>query len=231
MTPESGKIWRDLRNGFIAGMALLLPLVVTTFVVHVLVTRIGAPAGQVIFNNLFDEFPKEGSPSWYVVNIIATLAVFMIITSAGVFSRYVFGRWIVGMSERVIAAVPVINTVYNTVKQIVDTFSEQQKAIFQKVVLVDYPRKGVFAIGFLTSEAKGEVQAKTGAELVNVFVPTTPNPTSGFLLMVPREEVTDLEMSVTDGMKLIISGGAVTPPYSAAKAVEPPALTVTEKQA
>ena len=108
---------------------------------------------------------------------------------------------------------PLINLIYNTVKQIVDTFTQQQKAVFQEVVLIEYPRKGVYAIGFLTNRAKGEIQALTGEELVNVFVPTTPNPTSGFLLMLPKESVVSMQMSISDGMKLIISGGAVVPPY------------------
>ena len=83
-----------------------------------------------------------------------------------------------------------------------------------------HPPRGVYVLGFLTSEAKGEVQEKTGAEVVNVFVPTTPNPTSGFLLMVPRDEVIEMDMTITDGMKLIVSGGAVSPPYPAPPPLE-----------
>jgi uncharacterized membrane protein len=101
--------------------------------------------------------------------------------------------------------------VYRTAKQIVDTFSHQQKAVFQEVVLIEYPRKDCYVIGFLTSEAKGEPQAATGEAIVNIFVPTTPNPTSGFLLMLPKTDITPLNMSIADGMKLIISGGAVVP--------------------
>jgi len=106
-----------------------------------------------------------------------------------------------------------VRTVYNTVKQIRDTFVQQKKAVFQKTVLIEYPRKGLWVLGFLTGEGKGEVQLRTAADLLNVFVPTTPNPTSGFLLMVPREEVHELDMSIGDAMKLIISGGAVVPPW------------------
>ena len=114
---------------------------------------------------------------------------------------------------------PFINTVYRTVRQIVDTFSAQKKAIFQEVVLLEYPRKRCYALGFLTSTARGEPQNMTGEHIVNVFIPTTPNPTSGFLLMLPEEDITHLKMSVADGMKLIISGGAVVPNPATGEAV------------
>ena len=117
------------------------------------------------------------------------------------------------MAENVLDKVPFINTVYKTVKQIVETFSTQHKAVFKKTVLLEYPREGIWAIGFLTSKTKGETQLKTEKELRNIFVPTTPNPTSGFLLMIPGEDVQELDMSIGDGMKFIISGGAVAPPY------------------
>src|SRR5690606_6576647 len=100
--------------------------------------------------------------------------------------------------------VPFVRSVYNSVKQIRDTFVQQKKSVFQQCVLVEYPRTGVYVLGFLTGEGKGEVQQRTSADLVNIFVPTTPNPTSGFLLMVPRDEVTFLDMAIGDGMKLII---------------------------
>jgi uncharacterized membrane protein len=87
-------------------------------------------------------------------------------------------------------------------------------AAFSKTVLVEYPRKGSYAIGFLTSDSEGEVQARTGQHVANVFIPTTPNPTSGFLLMVPAEDIVELDMSVGDGIKMVISGGIVVPPYN-----------------
>jgi uncharacterized membrane protein len=109
--------------------------------------------------------------------------------------------------------VPCVGVVYRTVKQIVDTFSQENRAVFQEVVLIEYPRPNCYALGFLTNNARGEVEEKTGKSLANVFLPTTPNPTSGYLLMLPREDVQSLEMSVGEGMKMIISGGAVIPEY------------------
>ena len=216
---DTAKMLRDLRNGFIAGVAALTPLVITFFVVNILLTHVGDPAGNLLFQDKFEDWRRPDSATRVVFNIIATILVFILITGVGFFSRYIFGKFILGTGERIINAVPFVNTVYKTVKQIVDTFREQENAIFQKVVLIEYPKRGTFAIGFLTSDAKGEIQSKTGADVVNIFVPTTPNPTSGFLLMVARAEVIDLDMTITEGMKLIISGGAVSPPWPRVDAV------------
>jgi uncharacterized membrane protein len=113
--------------------------------------------------------------------------------------------------ELLLDRVPLINSIYRSVKQIVQTFNQQKKAVFQEVVLLEYPRKKCYVLGFLTSTAMGETQDATTEHIVNVFVPTTPNPTSGFLLMLPEDDITRLDMSIADGMKLIISGGAVVP--------------------
>ena len=203
---------RTLRNAFIGGLILLVPLGVTLFVIQFLLNNIGATASDFFFGYLKQNW---GSNIWIetLINIVSLLIVITLITIMGFLSRYFIGKWTINTTERIISRLPFINTIYNTAKQIVDTFSKQKKAVFQKTVLVEYPRKGAYALGFLTGDAKGEVQKCTGEEVLNVFVPTTPNPTSGFLLMIPREEVTFMEMSVTDGMKLIISGGAVVPPY------------------
>ena len=145
----------------------------------------------------------------FALETISVFVVFLLITILGYGSRFVLGRIILGGLERLLDRVPFINTVYRTVKQIVDTFG-QQKAVFQRC-LIEYPRKRCYALGFLTSTAMGEIQTRTSEHIVNVFVPTTPNPTSGFLLMLPEKDITRLQMNISDGMKLIISGGAVVP--------------------
>jgi uncharacterized membrane protein len=98
-------------------------------------------------------------------------------------------------------------------KEVSSTMFSGKKSAFQRVVLVEFPRPGIYSIGFVTSETAGEAQARTKETVINVFIPTTPNPTSGFLVLVPREQVMELEMTVGEGMKMVISGGAVTPPY------------------
>lgn len=203
-------MFKSLRNAFFAGLIILLPLGVTIITFNLLIKHVGTPS-----KNLFFWFldPALRSSPWIemLLEILSVIVVAFLITLLGIISRYFLGRMLLNLTEAILTKLPFISTVYNTVKQIVDTFSEQQKAVFQKVVLVEYPRKGVYVVGFLTSTSKGEIQTKTQSNVMNIFVPTTPNPTSGFLLMVPAEEIIYLDMSVSDGMKIVISGGAVVP--------------------
>lgn len=203
-------MFRSIRNAFFTGIIVVLPLGVTLIVISFLLERIGTPASNFFFWFLDREW--RGLPAIeLLLKSISLLVVFSIITLLGYSSRLFLGKWIFHRMERLLDRVPFINTVYRTVKQIVDTFSQQQNAVFQRVVLIEYPRVGCYVIGFLTGDSKGEVQDATGSHLVNVFIPTTPNPTSGFLLMLPEQDIHPLKMSITDGMKLIISGGAVVP--------------------
>lgn len=204
-------MFRSIRNAFITGTIVILPLGVTIFVINLLIDKLGKPASQFFFGNL-DVI--SGSAWDKALQLLAVLIVFTLITIIGFGSRFVIGRVLLNSFETLLHRVPFINTFYGTVKQIVTTFSKQEKAVFQEVVLLEYPRKKCYVLGFLTSKATGETQAVTGEQIVNIFVPTTPNPTSGFLLMLPETDITRLKMSVADGMKVIISGGAVTPPHT-----------------
>lgn len=205
-------MFRSLRNAFVSGLLLMAPVGVTLFVINFLIQRVGIPTRRMIF---FFIPPNDASYIWleYGLYVGAILVVACLITLLGWLSKLLIGRILVNTFERIVDTVPVVRSVYNTVKQIRDTFVQQEKAVFQKSVLIEYPRKGIWVLGFMTGRGKGEVQYRTASELINVFVPTTPNPTSGFLLMVPQEEVHDLDMSIPDAMKLIISGGAVVPPW------------------
>lgn len=212
---------RHLRNAFISGLLLIAPVGVTLFVVNFLVQKIGGPTRQTFFFFI----PRDTLLyPWleYGLHIAAVVIVVAIITMLGWLSQRLIGRMMVNLFERVIDNTPLVRNIYNSVKQIRDTFMQQNKAVFQQAVLIEYPRRGIFAIGFLTGEGKGEVQHRTKADLLNIFVPTTPNPTSGFLLMLPREEVQLLDMSIGDAMKLIISGGAVVPQWRTAPSAETP---------
>ena len=203
-------------NYLLAGTIVALPLTVTLFVIVFLVRNIGAPVSQLLFAPIFRRFdaalPAAGLGG-LALDLVSTLVVLCFITILGVFSKFFFARILIGISESAINKIPGVGLVYRTVKQIVDTFSKQNKAVFQSVVMLEFPRAGLYAVGFVTSEAQGEIQARTGEVVVNVFVPTTPNPTSGFLIMVPRDALTYLDMTVGDAMKLISSGGAVVPKW------------------
>jgi uncharacterized membrane protein len=202
-----------LRNAFLSGFMLLAPLFVTCWVFLLLFENVGG-----FFRPLFVRFVPEQLRDFDIVwNIIATVIVVVLITLLGYVSRYVLGKYFGGLAERFIQTIPGVNGVYNTVKQLVATFSTQNRSLFSKVVLIEFPRKGAHTIAFLTSKAQGEAQARAGKELWTVFVPTTPNPTGGYLLLIPKDEIIELDMSVGDGMKLVISGGAVVPPWPSPK--------------
>lgn len=207
---------RSLRNWFISGLLLLTPVGVTLFLINFLVQEVGIPMRKWFFFFI----PEESSRNIfieYALYLAAILIVVVLITLLGWFSKLVLGRLTVNLLESLVNNLPLVRNVYNSVKQIRDTFIEQDKAVFQKSVLIEYPRKGVWVLGFLTGTGKGEPQDRTSSPLVNVFIPTTPNPTSGFLLMVPENEVIELTMTIGEGMKLVISGGAVVPPWNAEK--------------
>ena len=217
---STGSRFASLRTAFLSGLLLLAPLAVTWVVFSWLIDRVGGAFRPAFFFYLPDSlssYPGVG----VMLDLLTTAIVLLLITLLGYVSRYVITHYFGQLTERLIHNIPGVSTVYRTVKQIVDTFSAQKRNVFEKVVLVEFPRAGSYAVGFLTNRAQGEVQARTAEEVWTVFVPTTPNPTSGFLVLVPREQITELQMTVGDAMKLIISGGTVAPAWPAPGAALP----------
>jgi uncharacterized membrane protein len=202
----------SFKKSFVTGTVLILPIGVTLFFIDLMLRYIGAPASRILFcwmdTNVRDTFAMR-----LVVNAVSICLVTIIIVLVGFLSKLFLGKVIIGLAEKLINHVPFVNAIYKTVKQVINTFGTNHDAAFSKTVLIEYPKEGCYAVGFLSSRFEGEVSDKLGEPVVNVFVPTTPNPTSGFLLIIPQRSVTELEMSVADGMKLIISGGIVTPPH------------------
>lgn len=203
---------KGLKRSFIAGLIVLMPLGVTFVVIRFLLEKIGQPASVVFFGSWLNNLDKQ----WieFFASLLSILIVIGLITMFGWLSKFFLGKTFLKFTESLIQNIPFINTIYNTVKQIVDTIGQNQKAVFEKAVLVQFPSKGMYSIGFLTNRTQGEVQEKTKENVCNVFVPTTPNPTTGFLIMVPEADLVLLDMSVGDAIKLIISGGTVIPPLS-----------------
>ena len=150
-----------------------------------------------------------------------------LVTVAGRLARNYLGREMIRIVDRLMFQVPLLNKIYGTVKQVNEAFSTGKKSSFKQVVLVEYPRHGMYSVGFITSDDHPEASARLGRKVVSVFVPTTPNPTGGFLLVVPETEVILLDMSVADGIKYIISLGAIVPRYqpptAGARLADPPA--------
>jgi uncharacterized membrane protein len=143
---------------------------------------------------------------------LGVLILIITLTLIGALTAGLLGRWLLHTGERMLNRMPVIRSFYSAIKQIFETVLAQQSNAFREAVLVEYPRRGIWAIAFITGTTKGEVQNLTEQETVNIFLPTTPNPTSGFLLFIPRDEVVPLDMSVEEAIKMVISGGIVTPP-------------------
>jgi uncharacterized membrane protein len=139
------------------------------------------------------------------------LLCILLFLCTGFLTRYIVGRKIIATGEMIVGKIPLISRVYLAVQQIRDVFVNREGAVFQQVVLLEYPRKGIMAVGFITSSDQGIVQETAGRKLNAVFVPTTPNPTSGFLLYLSPDELTPVDMTVEDAMKLIVSGGAYIP--------------------
>lgn len=196
---------KRLRTHFLTGLVVLTPIVVTAYVFWQLFFKIdGLLSGLLTEWGFFDLIGRRIPGIGFV-----TLVLLVIFT--GMLTRNFVGKKLIEFGDRIMTRIPFFNRIYTAVQQISQAFLTKKGSVFRRAVLVEYPRKGVYAIGFLTSESRGEVQERTDTEMANVFLPTTPNPTSGFLLLVPKNEITPLDMSIEEALKLVISGGTVVP--------------------
>ena len=206
------KLFSKLRANFMAGILVILPLVITYEIIKFIVVK----AKVLHFANIITGKFVEPAYSRYIIVGIAVLlilaTIFIILIVIGMLARNVIGKRLILFGESILARIPMVNKIYRAVQQISHAFVG--KVIFTRVVLLQYPRKGIYSIGFVTSDTKGEIGSEISKDSINVFLPTTPNPTSGYLLFVPEKDTISLSMSVEDAMKLVISGGAVTPNYN-----------------
>ncbi len=196
-----------LRNYFLAGILVTAPISITFWLVWKFISFVDARVVPLV--------PPRWNPETYLPFDVPGLGLVISViglTFIGFLTAGFTGRMVMRGGERLLAQVPVVRSIYGALKQIFETVLAQQSNAFRQVVLIEYPRKEVWAIGFMTGATKGAVQATTGQEVVNVFLPTTPNPTSGFLLFEPTEKAQLLEMTVEEGLKMVVSGGIVTPP-------------------
>ena len=216
MNSKSTSLSRKFRNAFLTGLLIFLPLGTTIFVLDFLLDLFKEPVTKLATQlGLGEESFFFGLES--LLGLLGLIIGILSLTVLGFLSNYVLGKFFISSAEKALGKVPFISTVYRSVKQIVETFGKENRAVFKSVVLVEYPRPNCYVIGFLTNEASGETVEVLGRPLTNVFVPTTPNPTSGFLLMLPPQDIFPLSMSVGEGMKMLISGGAVIPEYTSTK--------------
>lgn len=199
-------LFGSVRTNFLTGLAVVLPVSLTIYLVWSFVGFVDS--------RVLPFLPAKYNPANYVDIRGMGLVVFLVFTTfVGALTKGLFGRSLVRMAESIVDRMPIVRSIYNGLKQIVETVFSQSSKSFEKACLVEYPRKGIWAIAFVSTEAGGEVMQRTGAsDLLSVFLPTTPNPTSGFLLFIPKSEVIILDMDVEEAAKLIISAGLVIPP-------------------
>ena len=219
--PQSGLI-AGFRNSFLTGLVVIAPVALTIWLIWSVIGWIDGFVLPFIPNlyhpdNILNTFFGQD----VAINIRGLgVVVFLLFTTfVGWIAKGFLGRSLIRIGENLVRRMPVVRSIYSGVKQIAETVFAQSDRSFEKACLIEYPRKGIWAVGFVSTEAKGEVKykAKSNSDLLSVFVPTTPNPTSGFMLFFPRNDVIELEMSIEDAAKLVISAGLVYPPYEIPK--------------
>ena len=217
--PDKVRFLTRLRNYLFAGIIVTAPIGLTIYLTLLVVHFVDAQVLPLI--------PPRYNPETYLpfsLPGVGLLVMLVFLTFVGFVAANFLGRIAIRTGERIVDRMPIVRSIYSALKQIFETVLHQSSNAFRQVVLVEYPRRGIWAIAFLTSETEGEVQRRTSEQVVSVFLPTTPNPTSGFLLLVPKEDVIYLDMTVEEAAKMIVSGGVVMPPDRSApgyKAPEP----------
>jgi uncharacterized membrane protein len=204
------RLKQDLKNDLIAGLLVIIPLATTIWLTITIATWV---------INFLTQIPKQLNPFdglnpilVNILNLLVGLAVPLLsILIIGLMARNIAGRWLLDVGERLLQAIPLAGQVYKTLKQLLETLLKDSNGKFRRVVLVEYPRPGIWALGFATGSITTEIQNQLSRPVISLFIPTTPNPTTGWYAVVPEAEVINLEMSVEDAFKIIISGGIVAP--------------------
>ncbi|MCZ4297715.1 DUF502 domain-containing protein [Henriciella marina] len=206
--PKRPSLWAWLRGRFLAGIVIAAPIAITFFVLQFLINFID--------NRVKPLLPPIIQPETYTNIAIPGFGVIVMIvalTILGAVTTNLLGRSIVRGADRLLSSVPIVRNVYAAFKQLIEVLTNNQQASYDRVVLVEYPKVGSWCIGFVSSNAKGEIAHRLGDDFVGVFVPTTPNPTSGFLIYVRESECIEMNMSIEDGAKMILSAGLVVPEH------------------
>lgn len=196
----AGRLVQSLRKYLITGIFVSLPLVITLYVLWFVLS---------FLDNVFGRFV-----SWVwgrTVPGAGTALTVVLLLLVGMFGANVIGRRLIAFGERILLTIPFVRTIYHSVKQVIEAFSLQQGGSFRRVVMVEYPRPGLYALAFVTAEQVPDLLEGDKGKLLAVFIPTTPNPTSGFVLLVPEDEVVPVELSVEQAFKMVISGGILSP--------------------
>ncbi len=201
---------QDLKNDLIAGLLVVIPLATTIWLGFTVATWV---------INFLTQIPKQLNPFdsldpllTNLLNLAVGFAVPLFsILLIGLMARNIVGRWLLDVGEKILQAIPFAGAVYKTLKQLLETILKDSKSRFRGVVMVEYPRKGVWSLGFITGQLPKPLQTHLSEPMLSVFIPTTPNPTSGWYAIMPESEVINVSMSIEDAFKVLISGGIVSP--------------------
>lgn len=204
--PHKSSLLKRLRSYLFAGILVTAPITLTIYLTYLFLTFVDRQVANILPEELYNQL--YGRTMFPGVGVLIAVLFFIVV---GWLATNFLGRMLVRASEYIVARVPVINTLYKSVKQLFETLIGSQAQAFREVVMIEYPRKGTWTLGFVTGFTEGEVQDVTPEDLINVFVPTAPSPVNGFLLFVPRNEMIPLKMSVEEGIKMVISMGIITP--------------------
>lgn len=203
---NAGASTSRIRRYFLAGILVTAPISITIYLTYIFLTFIDSKVASFLPEKWY--LALYGGTTFPGIGLLVALVFFTII---GWLTTNYFGLLFIKISEYFVDRMPVIRTIYSATKQIFETIMATKSSAFRDVVMLEYPRPGIWSLGFVTGVTEGEVQDLTEDEVINVFVPTTPNPTSGFLLFVPKSDLKFLNMSVEDGVKMVVSAGIITP--------------------
>jgi len=203
---KHGVVWR-LRNYFLTGIVITAPIIITAYIAWQFVGWVDGIVTPLL--------PVDYRPETYLrfpIPGLGLVIVAVLLTVVGFLTANILGRTLVQFGESVLNRMPVVRSIYFALKQIFETVFSQSSQSFKDVVLIEYPRQGIWTLAFVTGQGEGEVRRLLDEDVVSVFVPTTPNPTSGFVLFLPRRDCRYMAMTVEEGLKLVISGGVLSPP-------------------
>lgn len=213
IAPASRSAGDRIRGYFFTGIFVTAPVTITLYIAYAFFAAIDSKVRHIL--------PAEYMDLLVYKNItipgVGVLIAFVSFVIIGWFASNIMGKFLIRVGEYILDRIPVVRNLYSAIKQIFETITTTQSQAFREVVMLEYPRKGVWSVGFVTGTSKGEVQERVNSETINVFLPTTPNPTSGFLLFVPKKDLKFLDMTVEEGIKLVVSAGIITPEFDEKK--------------
>ena len=200
---------QKLKNYFVAGLLALAPIFLTLLIIGYIIRL----ADRLIVNPVFQMLPAEidqASKIFMTKTLIAFLVFFFVCLVGLLAQRFIF-KQVFSMTEGFLKNIPIFSSVYSSLKEVAQAFFGDKSGVFKRVVLLEYPRRGIYAMGFVTQEKRWEAHDKTGKEIVSVFVPSPPNPATGFFIFVPKDELIEINITVEEGIRMVISGGAAVP--------------------